>query len=489
MFRTCRELGIETVAVVAPDDAGSLHARSADQRVEIASYLHSEEHIRAATASGADAIHPGYGFLAENADFAAAVEAAGLTWVGPPPEALRLGGDKLAAKRIAREARRPRSARRNAGGDRLPAPRQGGRGRRRARDARRPLGGRARGRARGRRARGGRRVRRRHPLLRALPRAARGTSRCSCSPMRTARSSPSASATAPSSGAIRRCSKRRRPPALPRASRALHEAAVAFGRAIGYRSAGTVEFVVDGRRLLLPRAERPHPGRAPGHRGRHGPRPRRRAAPHRRRRTPRRQSRYEALRSRRRGAPVCRGSEELPAPDRTAGAARAPDATFGVRVDAGVEEGDEVGLAYDPMIAKLIAHAPTREEALDALAAALAETRRRGRDHEPAVPALARRPPVVRAGETTTAFLTEHPPLSALPSLRAPAAALDSLAAQPPAPRLRHRRPTSTTSRIARQRPKARAPSRHRCRARSSASRSRRATPSAPASRSSSSRP
>ena len=103
VFRTCRELGIETVAVVAPDDAGSLHARSADQRVEIASYLHSGEHIRAAKASGADAIHPGYGFLAENADFAAAVAAAGLTWIGPPPEALRLGGDKLSAKRIARE--------------------------------------------------------------------------------------------------------------------------------------------------------------------------------------------------------------------------------------------------------------------------------------------------------------------------------------------------------------------------------------------------
>ena len=104
IFRTCRALGIETVAVAAPDDLGSLHARSADQLAEIASYLHSEEHIRAALATGADAVHPGYGFLAENASFAEAVEAAGLTWVGPPPEALRLGGDKLAAKRIAREA-------------------------------------------------------------------------------------------------------------------------------------------------------------------------------------------------------------------------------------------------------------------------------------------------------------------------------------------------------------------------------------------------
>ena len=90
------------MAVVAPDDRGSLHARSADETVEIASYLHSEEHIRAAKQAGADAIHPGYGFLAENADFAEAVEAAGLVFVGPPPEALRQGGDKLAAKAIAR---------------------------------------------------------------------------------------------------------------------------------------------------------------------------------------------------------------------------------------------------------------------------------------------------------------------------------------------------------------------------------------------------
>ena len=104
VFRTCRELGIGTVAVAAPDDRESLHARSADETVEIASYLHSEEHIRAAKQAGADAIHPGYGFLSENPDFAEAVEAAGLAWVGPSPVALRAGGDKLESKRIAGEA-------------------------------------------------------------------------------------------------------------------------------------------------------------------------------------------------------------------------------------------------------------------------------------------------------------------------------------------------------------------------------------------------
>src|SRR5918999_3104273 len=77
VFRACRELGLGTVAVVAPDDRGSLHARSADETVEIAGYLHSEEHVRAANEAGADAIHPGYGVLAGRPDFAAAGETAG----------------------------------------------------------------------------------------------------------------------------------------------------------------------------------------------------------------------------------------------------------------------------------------------------------------------------------------------------------------------------------------------------------------------------
>src|SRR5262245_4186080 len=103
VFRACRREGIATVAVVAPDDRGSLHARSADETVVIASYLDAGEHLRAAGETGADSVHPGYGFLAESAELAEAVLAAGLTWVGPPPSALRAGGDKLTAKRIARE--------------------------------------------------------------------------------------------------------------------------------------------------------------------------------------------------------------------------------------------------------------------------------------------------------------------------------------------------------------------------------------------------
>jgi acetyl/propionyl-CoA carboxylase alpha subunit len=103
VFRTCARLGIETVAVVAPDDSGALHTRRADRTVEISSYLDATEHVRAAVETRADAIHPGYGFLAENPAFAEAVVAADVTWVGPSPAALRRGGDKLAAHRIAVE--------------------------------------------------------------------------------------------------------------------------------------------------------------------------------------------------------------------------------------------------------------------------------------------------------------------------------------------------------------------------------------------------
>ena len=79
VFATCRRLGVGTVAVYAPDDAGGFHSREADESVAIGSYLDPAELTRAAREAGADAVHPGYGFLAENGDFAEAVGAAGLT--------------------------------------------------------------------------------------------------------------------------------------------------------------------------------------------------------------------------------------------------------------------------------------------------------------------------------------------------------------------------------------------------------------------------
>jgi len=96
--RTARELGIRSIGVHAPDDRSP---DGVDLAVPIISYLDVDAILDAARRSGADAVHPGYGFLAENAGFAAAVELAGLTWVGPPPEAIAAMGDKAAARRIA----------------------------------------------------------------------------------------------------------------------------------------------------------------------------------------------------------------------------------------------------------------------------------------------------------------------------------------------------------------------------------------------------
>jgi geranyl-CoA carboxylase alpha subunit len=113
IMRTARRMGIRTIAVYSDADRDALHVRDADTAVRIGgaapreSYLNIAAIIEAAKRTGADSVHPGYGFLAENADFAQAVINAGLVWVGPPPAAIRQMGDKAQAKRIAREARVP----------------------------------------------------------------------------------------------------------------------------------------------------------------------------------------------------------------------------------------------------------------------------------------------------------------------------------------------------------------------------------------------
>ncbi len=104
VMRTARALGLRTVAVFEAADAGALHVREADDAVAITSYLDVDAVVAAATAAGADALHPGYGFLSENPALARACAAGGVTFVGPSPEAIELMGDKVRAKAAAAEA-------------------------------------------------------------------------------------------------------------------------------------------------------------------------------------------------------------------------------------------------------------------------------------------------------------------------------------------------------------------------------------------------
>lgn len=110
IIRTAKRLGIRTVAVYSEADARSPHVREADAAVLIGparaaeSYLVRERLIDAARTPGATSVHPGYGVLSENADFAEAVRAAGLTWIGPPPAAIRAMGLKDAAKKLMSDA-------------------------------------------------------------------------------------------------------------------------------------------------------------------------------------------------------------------------------------------------------------------------------------------------------------------------------------------------------------------------------------------------
>jgi propionyl-CoA carboxylase alpha chain len=103
VFATCRRLGLSTVAVYTDPDANAPHVTEADARVrlpKVNDYLNAEALIAAARAAGADAVHPGYGFLSENAEFAKSVADAGLTWIGPPIDAVRAMGSKIESKKL-----------------------------------------------------------------------------------------------------------------------------------------------------------------------------------------------------------------------------------------------------------------------------------------------------------------------------------------------------------------------------------------------------
>ena len=113
VIRACRDEGLTSVAVYADPDRDAMHAQMADEAFALGgetaaeTYLDIAKIVDAATRSEADSIHPGYGFLSENADFAQAVIDAGLTWIGPPPQAIRDLGDKVSARHIAQRAGAP----------------------------------------------------------------------------------------------------------------------------------------------------------------------------------------------------------------------------------------------------------------------------------------------------------------------------------------------------------------------------------------------
>src|SRR5919205_3659874 len=113
IMATCREMGIRTVAVYSEADRNALHVRKADEAYYIGpapaaqSYLHIGTILDVVKQSGAEAVHPGYGFLAENADFVEACEQAGIVFIGPPAAAMRLMGSKIAAKQLAQSVGAP----------------------------------------------------------------------------------------------------------------------------------------------------------------------------------------------------------------------------------------------------------------------------------------------------------------------------------------------------------------------------------------------
>jgi acetyl/propionyl-CoA carboxylase alpha subunit len=409
IFRTCERLGIETVAVAAPDDGGALHTRRAERTLEIGSYLDPAEHVRAALEAEADAVHPGYGFLAENAELAAAVAAAGLTWVGPPPDVLRAAGDKLAAKRAAETARVPVVATgtpEEVGYPLLVKAAAGGGGR-----GMRVVGG----------------PEQLEDALEAARREAKagfGDETVFFERYLERPRHVEIQLLADAHGAVvhlgeRDCSLQRRhqkvleespsPAVTPELRVEMGAAAVRLGKALGYVGAGTAEFILDeeGRFWFLElnaRIQVEHPVT----------------------------ELVTGLDLVEQQLHVAAGEPLGPVSVEPAGHAvearlyaehpltflpqagrverlRLPEK---VRVDAGVEAGDDVPVAYDPLVAKLVAHGETRDEALDLLGEALARTQVGGVTTNLAFLRWAVSHPVVRAGDVTTAFLDEHLPLS-----------------------------------------------------------------------------
>ncbi len=388
VIRACREQGIAAHAVYEPDDRRALHVELADGATQISSYLSIPDVVAAATAAGADAVHPGYGYLAENPDLAEAVEHAGMRWVGPPAAAMRALGDKIAARRLA-EAAGVAVAPGYAGDDLSDAALE-----RAARRLGTPLLVKA---AAGGGGRGMRAVDDLGDLEQALGSARReaaaafGDDRVYLERRLAGARHVEVQVLADVHGACihlgeRDCSLQRRHQKIVEESpspvvgddlrAALGGAAVAIATAAGYRGAGTVEFLVtdDGEWCFLElnaRLQVEHPVteavagidlvRAQLDIAAGEP------------------LELEQADVELRGHAIeCRLYAEDPAAGFVPATGRLlrwrPPAWPGVRVDAGVREGDEVGVRYDPLLGKLIAHAQDRDACIERMAAALADT-------------------------------------------------------------------------------------------------------------------
>ncbi|WP_179500143.1 biotin carboxylase N-terminal domain-containing protein [Streptomyces sp. WZ.A104] len=434
IFRTCREVGIATVAVYSDADADALHVREADLAVRLPgsapadTYLRGDLVVAAALAAGADAVHPGYGFLSENAAFAAAVQDAGLVWVGPPVKAIELMASKTRAKELMAGAGVPLLAPVDpaaAGEGDLPlllkaASGGGGRGMRIVRELQALP----------------------HELREAAAEAASafGDGEVFAEPYVERGRHVEVQVMADRYGTVwalgtRDCSLQRRhqkvieeapAPGLDEVLRTrLHEAAVAAARAVGYRGAGTVEFLVsaEGRPYFLEMNTRlqvehpvteavfgvdlvalqlrvaegeplpaPGPPRAVGH----------------------------AVEARLYAEDPARGWQ--PQTGALLGL-EVPEAP-GLRLDTGYVGGDTIGVHYDPMLAKVIAHAPTRPEAVRLLARSLERARIHGPVTNRELLVRSLRHPDFAAGRLDTGFYDRH-----LADLTAPGAGDPAVAA------------------------------------------------------------
>ncbi|MBL1095382.1 acetyl/propionyl/methylcrotonyl-CoA carboxylase subunit alpha [Streptomyces coffeae] len=437
IFRTCRELGIATVAVHSDADATAPHVHEADAAVRLPgdapadTYLRGDLIVKAALAAGADAVHPGYGFLSERADFARAVADAGLVWVGPPPAAMEAMASKTRAKQLMHEAGVPLLA--PADPDRVTA-------------ADLPLLVKA---AAGGGGRGMRVVRDLDALAaeldsaRAEAASAFGDGEVFLEPYMEGARHVEVQILADTHGTVwtlgtRDCSLQRRhqkvieeapAPGLSDALRTvLHESAANAARSIGYEGAGTVEFLVSGERayflemntrlqvehpvteevygldlvaLQLRVAEGERLGEAPPEARGHAVEARLYAEDPGRGWQPQTGAMHRfglvggapgfgggsgsgasgaapwtvyfwRRPSEKSGEPQIGATNTRqrpghhpcdPGPSRLDGGSPP-----GLRIDSGIVDGDEIGVHYDPMLAKVIAWAPTRAEALRRLA-------------------------------------------------------------------------------------------------------------------------